>query len=331
MIGWISLHAIGSAGELKVNRDEHTQTTTYRLSQGETAIEVAPEAGANVFSLQVSGVEYFRRPNDLRQLPGVGYGNPILYPMPNRVRGAEFTFDGQQYPFPANAGKNFIHGLVHSRAWKVAQIESKRDSVSLAMTLDFEPGTELYKLFPFEHRLQVTVRVHSNGVRWTYFVINTGERPVPFGFAFHPYFVYQGNRRDTYLKVPATHLMEATDQLPSGELLELDQHPLDAREPKSLEGFRADDVYFGMQTGQPAEVEFRDRGRRVTFRASEEFTHLVVYTPDQPFFCIENQTCATDAHNLHAAGKQAAAHLQLCAPGETKSGWVEYQIETTAR
>jgi aldose 1-epimerase len=121
--------------------------------------------------------------------------------------------------------------------------------------------------------------------------------------------------------------MESMDQLPSGKLLALDGHPLDARQPRSLEGFNSDDVFFGMQPDKPAKVEFRDVDRAITFVASKEFTHLVVWTPGRGYFGIENQTCSTDAHNLAAQGMDAVAHLQVCPPGEKRNGTVEYRFD----
>ena len=317
-----------SAGEVSVATNDATGWDVYTLRQGETQVRIVPAAGANAYSVVHQGVEYFRVPEDLNQLPGVGFGNPILYPMPNRVRGARFSFAGKTYEFPQNRRGNFIHGLVHSEEFAVESSRSDDDSAALTCLLKFAPGGRPYEHFPLEHLFRITVSVRQGAVRWTYEVDNqAGKRSVPFGVGFHPYVIYQKSRAATYLQVPATHLMEATDQLPSGKLLELAGHPLDAREPRPLAGFSADDVFIGMKPGQPARVEFRDVNRSITFKASADFTHLVVWTPDRPFFGVENQTCSTDAHNLASAGKGDVAHLQICPPGGKLTGFVEYQFQ----
>jgi galactose mutarotase-like enzyme len=59
---------------------------------------------------------------------------------------------------------------------------------------------------------------------------------------------------------------------------------------------------------------------------SREFTHAVVYTPDRPTFCIENQTSSTDAHNLFAHGFKRESHLLVVAPGKTARGSVDWKI-----
>ena len=334
ILSWLTILASGlstvllSAGEVSVEKDTATGWDIYTLQQGETTVRLAPAAGANAFSVVHRGAEYFRVPEELKKLPGVGYGNPILYPMPNRVRGASFTFEGTTYEFPQNGRGNFIHGLVHSEPFAVESYDSDDNFAEVTCSLKFAPGGRPYERFPFPHLFRITISVREGAVRWTYEVDNhDAKRNLPFGVGFHPYVIYQKSRKETYLQAPATHLMEAVKQLPSGKLLELDGHPLDARKPRTLEGFSADDVFVGMTPDRSARVEFRDVNRSITFQASAEFTHLVVWTPDRPFFGIENQTCSTDAHNLAAQGKGNVAHLQVCPPGGKMTGTVEYQLK----
>ena len=322
------LVACVSAGQVEVEKHVATGWDVYTLRQGEITVRVVPSAGSNAYSVVYRGVEFFRVPEELKKLPGVGYGNPILYPMPNRVRGAAFTFEEKTYRFPKNGNGNFIHGLVHSEAFDVESVSSNDDVSELTCALTFAPGRRAYDLFPFRHVFRVTISVTDGAVRWTYEVDNRqGDKSLPFGVAFHPYVMYQNSRKETYLHAPATHLMESMNQLPSGKLLALDDHPLDARRPRSLAGYHADDVFIGMNPDRPARILFRETNRGITFRASAEFTHLVVWTPDRPYLGIENQTCSTDAHNLASQGRQDVAHLQVCLPGEKATGSVEYRFQ----
>ncbi len=121
--------------------------------------------------------------------------------------------------------------------------------------------------------------------------------------------------------------MEAEKLLPTGKLLPLDGSKFDARKPKSLAGFDADDVYFGMKSSAPAVIDFREPRLKITLEASDDFTHLVLYTPKEPWFCVENQTCSTDAHNLFAKGLKKESHLQVVEPGKTATGHVEMKFE----
>jgi aldose 1-epimerase len=70
----------------------------------------------------------------------------------------------------------------------------------------------------------------------------------------------------------------------------------------------------------------------VRLSGSAAFTHLVVFTPpDRPFFCIENQTSSTDAHNLWADGKREESHLLVVPPGKASSGHVDWTIRRLRR
>ncbi|HVJ83646.1 MAG TPA: aldose 1-epimerase, partial [Planctomycetia bacterium] len=245
-----------------------------------TTVKIAPAAGANAYSLVHEGREYLRQPKNLKDLPGVAYGSPVLYPMPNRVRDGKFAFEGKTYAFKPNNGANFIHGLVHSAPWELLGRTMGRDSETAHLRLVFKPGTPWHDGFPFPHVLKLDIRVAEGSVRWTYTVDNSaGDRPVPFGFALHPYFPYQGAREKTLLTVPAETRMEARDGLPSGKLLPVAGTPFDFRSPQPLSGKFLDDVFFGLKPEAPAKVEFLEIKRRLVFAASADFGHLVVWTP----------------------------------------------------
>jgi aldose 1-epimerase len=324
---FLAMTAASYGGGLTVNKDKKTGWNVYVLSQGDTVATFVPAAGANVQSVVHQGVEYFHQPEELSNLPGVRCGNPVLYPTPNRIKGGSFEFEGKKYVFREGSG-NHIHGLVNGTAFSAESTHVTDDSVSVTAAIRFDDKSKRGQLFPWEHTFRLKVTVRDGSVRWDYEVDNDASgRNLPFGVALHPYLKYHGSRKNTYLHVPAQSLMESSQQLPSGKLVNLKGHKLDARKPVSLEGYHSDDVFFGMVPEEPAKVEFRNVDRSVTFRASKEFTHLVVWTPDRPYMGIENQTCSTDAHNLAAKGMNNVAHLQICPPGERRQGWVEYDFE----
>jgi aldose 1-epimerase len=320
---------VARAADMAISGDPETGWPVLSIKQGDTLVKLEPNAGANVFSISYKGTELIKSPKSLKELPGFSYGVPVLYPSPNRVRDGVFTFHDRQYKFTPNNEGNFLHGLVHSAAWQSNAL-NLGGTGKVSLNLPFGPGSELFKSFPFAHTLRLDIEALDNGVRWTYTVDNSkGDKPVPFGFAIHPWILYQGPREKTFITIPATHLMESEKLLPTGKLLDLAGSKYDAREPKSLEGFLSDDVYYGMKSSQPAVIDFRQPRLKITLKASDDFTHLVLYTPkDQPWFCVENQTCSTDAHNLFAKGLKKESHLQVVEPGKTASGHVEMRFES---
>lgn len=322
------------AGEVQQVKDPETGWTVYTMCSGKTCVSVVPQAGCNVFSITHDGRELLKKPKSLKDLPGFLYGNPICYPTPNRVADAAFTFEGKTYQFPANNGKNFLHGLVHSAPWEYLGAEGTASETTLHCRIEFKPGTEWFKLFPFAHTLKLAIIVKEGSVKFTYTVDNTaGAGPVPFGLAFHPWFLYQGSRANTFLQVPATHVYEVADPsptglIPTGKLLPLDGNPHDLRTARTLEDFVIDDVFAGMTPEKTAVMDFRDIKLKISLPATADFAHMVVYTPKEPWFCVENQTCSTDAHNLHARGLTKEANLIIVPKGQTHTGTAEFQITT---
>lgn len=313
--------------------DPATGWKIYEATCGKTSIKLAPDAGCNLFSIVHDGVELLGQAPETKEIAGFHYGNPILYPSPNRVRDSHFEFGGSRFDFPPNDGKNFLHGIVHSAKWEVGSIEHSDSFTTIHCQLKFEPGTEHYKLFPYKHVLKYDVSVRDGAVKCSYTVDNTtGTESIPFGIALHPWFLYQGNRNETVLTVPATNHMDLDETrpgelLPSGKLSNVVGTLFDCLAGRSLANWVVDDVWYGMTADKPARIEFRDKRISIDLVTTEDFTHLVVYTPaDQPWFCVENQTCSTDAHNLHSRGIGDPAHLMIVNHGSSKTGSIEYRI-----
>lgn len=326
--GWLALPARGGEAAIQSAVDADSGFTVYTLRAGETVLKVAPAAGCNAYSLLHKGRELLRTPPRLRELPGFQYGIPVLYPTPNRVRDGVFTFAGRRYEFKPNNEGNFLHGLVHNVPWEVVESQQKDQKCTLTCRLKFASPAEHFRLFPHPHELRLAFQVEEGSVRMTYTVDNSaGRTEVPFGFAFHPWFLYQGPRATTFLTIPARQHMQAEKLLPTGQLNALADSPLDARQPRSLAGFVIDDVYAGMVPDQPAIIDHRSIRLKLALQATADFTHLVVYTPRAPWFCVENQTCSTDAHNLAARGLNDVAHLQVVKPGGLQSGSVELRVQ----
>jgi aldose 1-epimerase len=121
--------------------------------------------------------------------------------------------------------------------------------------------------------------------------------------------------------------MEAHDCMPTGELIEVNNTPYDLREPRPLEELNLDDVYWKMDAGKTASVKYLGWQKELRLRASDDFSHMVVYTPKhRPCFCLENQTCSTDAHNLYDQGKKDVSGLMILEAGQVHEGWVSFEI-----
>jgi aldose 1-epimerase len=284
---------------------------------------LAPGWGGNLFSLRVGGRELLRQPPRLADLHGFWYGLALLHPSPNRVRGARFSFEGRAFTFPANDGTRFLHGFACEVPWQAGEVVDDGGSARVETWLDWDASQPRFAEFPIRHRLTVRWRLDGEGLRCGVSVENRDRARLPFGFGLHPWFVAPGDRSQTFLTVAAEAHMEARDLLPTGRLEPLEGSPFDLRRPRPLSELDLDDVYWGVRGSEPSGFEARDRGVAVSLTASPEFTHMAVYaSPARDSFCMENQTCSTDAHNLHQRGLEREAHLLVAESGQAVAGWV---------
>jgi len=315
------------AGSGRARRERIGDLEAVVLSCGSLEAWVVPSHGSNLVRFSVSGravIDF-----DPALLAKGDYtGTPVLYPTPNRVRGGVFRWKGRDYP-QVKRGKTIVeHGLVHGEPWECGEPAVEADSACLQTWLEFRPGSAAFEAFPFPHRLGLEFRLSERGVTVTYTIHNQGEAELPFGFGLHPYFQKLAGEEGTLVCLPADSVMEATsDLLPTGRLEEVGGTRCDLRRPAAVGELDLDHVFTGLRPGEHARIEYRGLGMTVRLEATPDFSHLVLYTPRaEGFFCLENQTCSTDAHNLFDRGFRRESGLKTAKPGETHRGSVTYAV-----
>ena len=301
-------------------------------------IGIAPDLGSNMFRFRVGEYEVIYCELDLLKQKDFT-GNFVLWPLPNRMKEKKYVYEGQTYSLVGlkrPRGNDVLsHGLVFDRQWQYDIPVSTHDSVSVTTSIDITPESPFYEGYPFDSRLSLTYKLTKDSVTITYHVQNNGAKDMPFGFALHPYFSTLSGRGDTLVSVPANTVMEADNELlPTGRLLDVRgvmYAMFDLREPVPLANLKLDHVYTGLRKNESAVIEYRKQAMKLRLSASEEFTHMVIYTPsseeDGFSFCLENQTCATDAINLYNQGLKEMAHLLQLHPGESSTGFIQYAVE----
>lgn len=293
---------------------------------GEERLEawIAPGRGSNLSRLAVDGRNVIDFTPELlaEELTGV----PVLYPTPNRVRGCAFRYRGREYPQVKRGRPVYLHGLVHDEPWQSAGPRISPDAISLLTWIDFEPGSACFEAFPFRHRLSMQFELMPAGIRVSYTIESRDPQPIPFGFGLHPYFMKLAGAEGARVALPARSVMEATpDLLPTGRLIPVEGTAFDLSQGAGVNQLDLDHVFTGIPEGKYARVSYP--GLAIQMAASPDFSHLVLYTPPgQPYFCLENQTCSTDAHNLHDRGFAQESGLKFVPPGEQHGGSVFYEV-----
>lgn len=294
---------------------------------------IAPALGSNWYRWRVGAHELlYSQPADIRQRGHTG--NFVLWPFPNRVRDSQYTYRGQKYSFASikRVQSMLIHGLVCDLPWTHTPPTVDQQGASVTTAIEMNPAHPYYEAYPFASRLALTYTLNSTGMTVTYTVENQGTQTLPYGFGLHPYFCLPTGPERTLVTLPATHVMEADHNLlPTGCLLDVHATMyamFDLNQPRSISQLRLDHVYTRLPTPHTALIDHTDLNLRIHLTASDDFTHAVIYTPEQkPFFCLENQTCSTDAINLARHGRQDVAHLLELSPGEKASGSLSYTVE----
>ena len=287
----------------------------FLLEDGSRAVaEIAPALGNNLFAFSsglpvlepVPFADFVRK--------STGYGNPLLFPFPNRVRDGAFAFQGKRY-----AVEPPRHGFVRDKAWKVIGVgASPAEGAWIRCEIKAEDyPAEILNQFPFPFTLQATYALKEAALEFHIVATNTGATDMPAGFGIHPYF-----RRPERgaLQTPASKRWELFDSLPTGRLLELDR-AFDLRAMRDIDGLTLDDIYTGVTADADGLARCRLRDdvtgvQTVVEFSPREFPHVVVFTPPspRPAICIEPNTCPTDAFNLHDRG--VAADVLVMKPGQ---------------
>jgi aldose 1-epimerase len=299
---------------------------TCREDGRNCGLVLSPSHGANVCRWTVDGRAVIDFDADL--LSAHDYtGTPVLYPTPNRVRDGRFTFGDRLFQYDSPDRPAYEHGLVHFEIFHVDGPHITEQGVETTLWFDFLPGTAAYRAFPIEHRLTLKIRLTPDGFTTTFRIDNHDSVVLPFGFALHPYFMKLSGEDGTFVTLPAESYMETPpDLLPTGRLVAVDRGPCDLRRPVPVGRLDLDHVFTDLRPGEPARIDYATENLAIELHAGPALTHLVFYSPKgQPFFCIENQSCSTDTHNMHARGFVEVAGLKTVPPGGFFEDRIEYR------
>jgi len=245
--------------------------------------------------LKRRGVELLRRVEGLEASAAKGStaGIPLLHPWANRLSGLSYRAAGRDVTLdPASPLLRFdasglpIHGVPWSRlAWEVTAASADR----MTARLDWDRH-ELLAVFPFPHRLDMTVSLDPGGLTIETTLTAGAEGPVPVAFGFHPYAGIPGRPRDEWrLELPAMRRLALDARgIPTGG-----EEAFGALESPLAE--RAFDDGFALAS-QPARLSISGGGLRIAVGFLSGFPFAQVYAPPgDDFIALEPMTAPTDA------------------------------------
>jgi galactose mutarotase-like enzyme len=232
-----------------------------------------------------------------------GLGGAILLPFANRITGnpvegrAEIVTEiaGEPHRLPANWGgkapgaqRYAMHGLILAEPF--AELERETDRILGRRDFGAFGGR-----WPSRTGVEIGWALVSGALELTVVVRNLGERPLPVGIGWHPWFALSSGRRgQARLKLPAAcrALVKDYDEvLPTGALAPA-EGDYDFRAGRALGDLYLDDCFTGLGP-HPLTIELADPaagfGVRLT-TASPAVKAVQVYAPtDRPVVVIEPQ------------------------------------------
>lgn len=184
----------------------------FRLSAGQTVVEVAPARGGLVTRFAVGKDEILyldekslfdakdaRESRDPRT--DVRGGIPVLFPSAGRLSGDRYTVDGASYPMRQ-------HGLARHARWSVIDVAQAH------LTMEFRSSPITKITFPFDFALRLTVDAGRAGYRSLAIeteIENLGRQPMPVHFGLQPYFlVADKDKPDVRVQITAEEAFNHT-------------------------------------------------------------------------------------------------------------------------
>ena len=312
----------------KRNNDEDTVILGYRANDGSLQeARISLRYGANLCRYTYKGWNIIDYEPSLMKASDFT-GTPVLYPTPNRVENGAFAFEGKMYQQIKRGKRIFEHGLVYDEPWELLDVVATDKNAMLSARILWDVDSPLFEAFPFKHSLTLTFCLLDGSIEISFHIENNGSEPLPFGFGLHPYFQKLSGEDGTLIMLPVSRVMEAGETLlPTGKTMSVIGTKLDLNQVIAIGALDLDHVFMREVNETPAFIFYKEQNIEVSIHATDAFSYYVVYSPPgMPYFCIENQTCSTNAHNLFDAGLRDISGLKVIAPGEYAAGSVQYKI-----
>jgi aldose 1-epimerase len=194
--------------------------TTHEIVNGESRMTF-DSIGAYIKSINLSGAGILMETPDGEQTHG---GAAMLIPFANRVRNAEYNWEGKEYHLPKNNGDHSIHGLTRDLDWTVLTEATK----SILSTDIRHEG------YPNGVKVKVEMIVKKNSFEISMDFMNSGDLPVPLSPGMHPYFRFQ-DRWQVKAFDQIRMLEYVDDYFPNGNMIKTDPDVLSSESGKTFD------------------------------------------------------------------------------------------------
>ncbi|MDO5033805.1 MAG: hypothetical protein Q4E01_00230 [Actinomycetaceae bacterium] len=287
----------------------------------------ASSVGATLRSWQVNGVEIVDGyKTDAEQETLNGFRNAILAPWSNRIEGGTWQDGNETRMIPKHSDEieRGLHGLFYARDF---------DHEESAGELHYTSSISASEHWPADTQLEVTYSIKSETtLRIEMRCTNLGERAVPVGLGWHPYFLLDGPLEEARLDIKASHWVSVDDALiplPADEAF----RPADTSEPIQFPP-TLDEALTGIEAGEDGWVSARliTGAREVIVRSK-----LDPQVGFANFHLFSGRGLARDAGKAvavepcqympNALNRPEIASNMMLEPGETREQVIEVEVK----
>lgn len=261
-------------------------------SKNNLLLRVAPDFGAKILEFNMTleeNVVPVLWKTDFKELYSNEFGkSDILFPFPNRLDGGFYEYNGTQHAFPINEKEfdNSIHGFLRERKFHFIHETIQKNSIEIVFshTFDGEPS------YPFPFVFEIAYRIGSNFFQASFSITNTGNRTMPFGLGWHPYFVLDKYGSGKVNLPPLKEYLVDDRYLPTGKI-----------RIHTNRFFEADDHFYNATfeiMEEPPVYQLVLDKNTLEIKASDSFSFLQLYTPPgMGVMAIEPMTCCINSFN----------------------------------
>ncbi len=232
------------------------------------------------------------------------FRNFWLMPYPNRTKAGIYEFAGKEHHLEMSTHdtNHALHGFFY-KLW-AEDINVTKDSDTVEISIDHiyqadQPG------YPFPFDTTIKYQIEAEGIfNIQITIMNAGERVMPFGLGWHPYFKLDQNLSElTVSSGPLLNIILDELSIPTGEEVLIE----DTRDMANAKW----DHCFKYQN-EPYKYAIESDNYRLTISQGEEFQYLQIFTPGRDSIAVEPMTCGVNALNTKEG-------LVVLKPGESKS------------
>lgn len=240
------------------------------------------------------------------------YFGAVIGRFANRIAEGKFVLDGNEYKLSKNMGSHHLHGGpvgFHNVVWGANQV----DNQTLQLSHQSKDGVGGY---PGNIGVRVTYKLTNQNKLEISFEAESDERTI-LNMTHHPYYNLHGTSSgasvdDHLLTIQSDSFLKVDEMsIPTGEILPVENSPLDFQEPKLIgKERRSFHEYLQYTNGYnhnfilnqnearglsfAAYVEESESGRSITIHTTEP--GLQFYTCQQPVDHIDSAFCLEPQH-----------------------------------